>query len=40
MSCFIYRIRKMASFMLGKEKEKDVSRLVTGMSRRKNSESP
>ena len=37
---FVYRIREMVSFKLGKEIEKDVFRLVTSVEQRKNYESP
>ena len=38
--CTVNRIRKMVSFDLGKEIEKDVFRLVTSVGQRKTSESP
>ena len=37
---FVNRIRKMVSFELGKEVEKDVFRLVTRLGQRKSSGSP
>ena len=37
---FVYRIREMVSFELGKKIEKDVFRLVTRLGQRKNSGSP
>ena len=38
-SCFVHRTRKMVSFKLGKEIEKDVFRLVTSVEQRKISSS-